>query len=105
MTTLRELAGLPPDPSIQDFIEGRAEPPVDGNDEADLVMVTALPGDDISQNPFVRATQANPWWGKNPLEVYRALQAGTIPDQEGRKQAMAWLKVCEACGERIFPRR
>jgi hypothetical protein len=105
MTTLRELAGMAPDHSVRDFVEGRAEPPVDVNDDADLVMVSSMPGDDISQHPFIKATQANPYWGKNPQEVFRAVKEGTIPDQDGRKHAMAWLKACEACGEHLFERR
>jgi len=96
---------MAPDYSVRDFVEGRAEPPVDVNDDADFVMVSAMPGDDISEQPFVKGMALNPYWGKNPAEVYRAVKEGTIPDQEGRKQAMAWLKTCEACGERIFPRR
>lgn len=96
---------MAPDPSVRDFVEGRAEPEVDGNDEADFVMVTALPGDDVSENPFVKGTRENPYWGKSPAQVYKSLKDGTIQSQEGRKQAMAWLKTCEACGEHVFERR
>lgn len=100
--TLRDL--IPPQyhaPTMQDFIEGGAETPVEDISDFERGMTAALPGDDITQHPAYRNFAANPFRGQNPQLVMRALKEGTIESQAERKQAMEWINLCERCGEKL----
>jgi len=98
--TLRDLLPeLSPNPTLQDVVD--TNPPVETVTEFERGLVAALPGDDISQHPAYRGLANNPYRGQNPQLTLRALKDGSIPTQEGRKQAQDWINLCERCGEKL----
>jgi len=98
--TLRDLIPeLPPNPTMREALD--ASPPVETVTAFEQGLVSAMPGDDISQHSAYRNFATNPFRGQNPQLVMRALKDGSIPTQEGRKQAMEWVNLCERCGEQL----
>jgi hypothetical protein len=98
--SLRDLLPeLPPNPTLHDVVA--ANPPVETVTDFERGLVAALPGDDISRHPAYQSFEANPYRGQSPQRVMRALKDGSIPTQEGRKQAMEWISLCERCGEKL----
>jgi hypothetical protein len=88
-------------PTLQDYVEGRVEVPVERITDFEAGLIAALPGDDITKHPAYENFGSNPFRGQNPQLVMRALKDGTIPDQKTRKQAMDYINLCERCGEKL----
>lgn len=104
MTTIRDLVRSTATVTAGDLRDVVTENPplLESRSSVEDRLGSSMPGDNISDHPLNYLAN-NPYSGKNPLQVRRALVNQEITDPEQRRLATEWLDTYQRfSGDKVW---